>query len=194
MWHSSARKGVGPARYRNQAREGMGTSPTGRGLSAPDNAAPSRSVIVRFATAVPSTHFAPPLAATPAALPAPLLVLVPIVRINTRTPGGEFVFSQFVCLVITPTILFPLAHRHTFTVRNQIPNRLSQKTPTRVNSHAPSIHWSLRATVDVEAPETATVVVQGSSEGGANEPPAGGGATRRPQGASNPDRHTARGF
>jgi hypothetical protein len=29
------------------------------------------------------------------------------------------------------------------------------------------------------------MVVQGSSEGGANEPPAGGGAIRRPKGASN---------
>jgi hypothetical protein len=34
-------------------------------------------------------------------------------------------------------------------------------------------------------PPTAADVVQGSSEGGANEPPAGGGASPRPQGASN---------
>jgi hypothetical protein len=34
-------------------------------------------------------------------------------------------------------------------------------------------------------PPTAAVVVQGSSEGGANEPPADGGASPRPEGASN---------
>jgi hypothetical protein len=67
---------------------------------------------------MPSTHLAFSFATPFADLAPPLFVLVPLVGIDSRTPRRVLELTRFVYLLISPTILMPLAHRHTFAVMN----------------------------------------------------------------------------